>query len=86
LNKRHVNVYHWLSAPLDSTIGTDEYLYNLSKQKLEEMKLFLETAIKSSIESNNSSKTLKKKNNLVHKSIKKRSGGNSHVELMMMQM
>ena len=38
--------------------GTDEYLYELSDKKLKDMKSFLDTGIKYSIESNK--KTLKK--------------------------
>ena len=64
--ERHVDVYHWISTPLgkkktqkkakNSTtndkkeMGTDEYLYHISSNKIEEMKKFLETAIKTSVE------------------------------------
>lgn len=48
---RKVNVFHWISTPLNrKDIGTDEYLYQLSEKKLKEMQDFLDTAIKYSIE------------------------------------
>lgn len=66
LQERQVDVYHWISTPLgkkkthkkarNSTIndkkemGTDEYLYHISSNKIEEMKKFLETAINTSVE------------------------------------
>ena len=58
ISQRQVSVYHWISTPLDKNkneMGTDEYLYHISAKKIEEMKKFLETSIKYSIE--NTSKT-----------------------------
>ena len=58
ISKRHVTVFNWISTPLNTKdMGTDEYLYNMSEKKLEEMKAFLETSIKTSIEN---TKTVKK--------------------------
>ena len=59
-------------------MGTDEYLYQISQKKLEEMKLFLETAIKNSVEySGNKKETMRKLTNLrkKEKSLKKKIGG-----------
>ena len=51
IKDRNVSVFHWISTPLNTKdIGTDEYLYNISEKKLEEMELFLDTSIKNSIE------------------------------------
>ena len=58
VSERKVVVVHWISTPLGEGKGTDEYLYELSDKKLKDMKSFLDTGIKYSIESNK--KTLKK--------------------------
>ena len=58
MSERKVVVVHWISTPLGKGKGTDEYLYELSEKKLKDMKSFLDTGIKYSIESNK--KTLKK--------------------------
>jgi len=52
ISKREVTVYYWISTPLNNDIGTDEYLYNISAKKTEEMKLFIEALIKNSVEKN----------------------------------
>lgn len=79
LGQRKVSVYYWISTPLGTKdMGTDEYLYQISQKKLEEMKLFLETAIKNSVEySGNKKETVKKLTNLrkKEKSLKKKIGG-----------
>jgi ERCC4-related helicase len=66
LAQRHVSVFHWISTPLAAKeVGTDEYLYQISNQKLEEMKQFLETSIKYSVENTREQKKSKKSNQLV---------------------
>ena len=72
LAQRQVTVFHWISTPLGTKdIGTDEYLYQIAEKKINEMKLFLETSIKYSVEnSNRHKKTIKKMTN-IKKSLKK---------------
>lgn len=70
ISERKVTVYNWISIPLkDTEIGTDEYLYQISETKIQEMRLFLETMIKNSVENINDKKiineTLKKFKNKV---------------------
>ena len=46
-------MYHWISTPLmkgKNEMGTDEYLYQIANQKIEDMRKFLETAIANSVE------------------------------------
>lgn len=54
-SKRNVVVYYWISVPLQSgkKMGADEYLYQISEQKTEEIHEFLNTAIKGAIENEN---------------------------------
>ena len=67
LAQRHVSVFNWISTPLNTQeMGTDEYLYDMSEKKLEEMQLFLETSIDNSIE-NNTEITTKKKKKIIKK-------------------
>ncbi len=85
LAQRKVHVYRWISTPLRTgELGTDEYLYQISEKKLEEMKLFLETAIKNSVEnSENKKETMKKLASLrkKEKSLKKKVGGCPFISL-----
>ena len=85
LTQRKVSVYRWISTPLGTReLGTDEYLYQISEKKLEEMKLFLETAIKNSVEnSGNKKETMKKLASLRkrEKSLKKKVGGCPFISL-----
>ena len=72
LAERHVSVFHWISTPLGTTdMGTDEYLYQISEKKIEEMKLFLETAIKNSVENSKHNKKKTQKMSNLKKSLKK---------------
>ncbi len=53
ISERKVSVYHWISTPLmkdKNEMGTDEYLYQIANQKIEDMRKFLETAIANSVE------------------------------------
>lgn len=59
VDKRKVTVVHWISTPLSKVVGTDEYLYQLSEKKLNEMKAFQDTAIKLSIEGGKGLKSVK---------------------------
>ena len=72
-NQRLVNVYYWISEPELSKDkkGSDEYLYELSDNKVKEMDMFLSSLQKTSIEHHNCSKMKsmknKKLNNLINK-------------------
>ena len=52
LNKQNVKVYYWISEPhnMNGKMGTDEYLYSLSENKIEEMEIFLNIVKKMAIE------------------------------------
>jgi SNF2 family DNA or RNA helicase len=52
--QQNVNVYYWISEPHNKKgkMGTDEYLYSLSENKINEMEEFLKTIKKMSIENN----------------------------------
>jgi SNF2 family DNA or RNA helicase len=75
LSERKVTVFNWISVPINNTeIGTDEYLYQISNKKVEEIGHFLESIIKNSIENFREKKLINQK----IKNIKNKIGGSSH--------
>ena len=85
IKQRHVSVFHWISTPLlvgkkakNKEMGTDEYLYHISATKIMEMKQFLETSIKNSVESSGA-----KQDKLVNlrKDMVKKLKGSPHLDM-----
>lgn len=69
--EQKVNVYYWISIPnnikKNKKKGSDEYLYELSNTKSENMNLFLETLKKTSIENKECSKIVNGQNKMIAK-------------------
>ena len=68
-NQRIVNVYYWVAEPENGKDkkGSDEYLYELSDKKVENMTIFLDILVKSSIENKDCKNVIKLKKKLLNK-------------------
>ena len=73
LNKvnRNVAVYYWVSEPdlPKDKKGSDEYLYELSQNKIDNMTIFLDTLVKNAIENKDCKNTISLHKKLLNKVI-----------------
>ena len=69
--QRLVNVYYWISEPdvKKDKKGSDEYLYELSEKKIENMTIFLDVIVKSAIENKDCKNVVKLQKKLLNKII-----------------